>query len=244
MFIKPSWPVPANIRAFTTTRCLTEVGLSTGAYEGLNLGDHVGDDAAQVKRNRDWLNTSLDLPYSPIWLSQVHGTRVVNVAHAQQGDQADAQVAFNQGVCAVMTADCLPVLIADQRGRAIGAAHAGWRGLADGVLENTVDAMNEAPHKLYAWLGPAIGQQCFQVGEDVVTAFVSMQSDAEACFKRDTVEGKWLADMYGLATLRLQAMGVRHILGGEHCTYSEKSHFYSYRRDGVTGRMASMIWFA
>lgn len=240
-FITPDWPAPDHIRAFTTVRYPQGVNadkLSKGVFAGLNLGDHVGDDANQVQANRQSLNGVLSS--EPIWLNQVHGTEVVNIAHAQQGQTADAAVAFGEGVCTVMTADCLPVLFCDMKGRSIAAAHAGWRGLLDGVLENTVSAMCDRSHMIMAWLGPAIGPQAFEVGNEVRTAFVEKQSAAEACFTQ-VDDQHWLADIYALAKLRLNMVGVKSIYGGEFCTYSDTEWFYSYRRDGQTGRMASFI---
>jgi len=242
MIIEPDWQVPTHIRACTTIRSF-EGDFSQGPYLGLNVAAHVGDDAARVVSNRDFLCNSLDLKSSPTWLSQIHSNRVVNVAYAQQNEEADAQFAVKEGVCAVMTADCLPVLLADQRGRVIAAAHAGWRGLAGGILESTVASMDEVPHKIHAWLGPAISQSHFQVGADVRGAFIEAQTSSACCFKEDGIPGKWLADIYQLARMRLQSLGIRHITGGDYCTYAQQDLFYSYRRDGVTGRMASLIWF-
>lgn len=248
-FILPDWPAPAGIRACSTVRDpgdFEEDSLSQGVFSGLNLGAHVGDDTQQVHANRLWVSDALALPQPPVWLNQVHGTEVLNVLHAEQGQEADAAVAYvvnpGPGVCAVMTADCLPVLLCDMRGKAIAAVHAGWRGLLDGVLENTVSAMGDRPHMVMAWLGPAIGPKAFEVGVDVVEAFVDEQAGAAGCFTQ-VDEHHWLADIYALARLRLQMVGVRDIYGGDHCTYTEEEKFYSYRRDGQTGRMASFIWF-
>ncbi|EDY85695.1 conserved hypothetical protein TIGR00726 [gamma proteobacterium HTCC5015] len=242
--------MPAGLDAASTVRFPPGLEAPSPApFSGLNLGTHVGDDLEQVQRNRHWLKTALALPQEPTWLEQIHSNRVVNLAHcagrereSTEGEQADAMVAFDQGVCAVMTADCLPVLLCDQKGRTIAAAHAGWRGLAAGILENTVAAMNTRPQTLMAWLGPAIGPAAFEVGAEVVEAFVSQQPAAEACFQA-TDETHYLADIYGLARLRLKACGVDYIYGGEYCTYLDSGRFYSYRRDGQTGRMASLIWF-
>lgn len=242
-FIVPDWPAPATIRACTTVRHPHSAGaLSAPPFDGLNLGDHVGDDPEQVRQNREWLQSALNLPSEPVWLKQVHGNHTVNIAHTGQGAEADAAVAFAQGACLVMTADCLPVLLCDQKGRGIAAVHAGWRGLASGVLENAVAALGCRHQEVMAWLGPAIGPQAFEVGDDVVEAFVSQQSAAEECFTQ-TDDTHWLADIYALARLRLHALGITAIYGGEYCTYSQPELFYSYRRDGQTGRMASLIWF-
>ncbi|MGM0563603.1 MAG: peptidoglycan editing factor PgeF [Pseudomonadota bacterium] len=242
-WIKPDWPLPRGVRAVTTTRRPQGLGTASAApFDDFNLGDHVGDDPRIVADHRAWLERELGLPLPPRWLNQVHGQRVVNIAQIDEGEPADAAVAFEAGACAVLTADCLPVLLCDQKGRAIGAAHAGWRGLAAGVLENTVAAMNTRPQTLMAWLGPAIGPAAFEVGAEVVEAFVTWQPAAEACFKQRD-ESHWLADIYQLARLRLQAAGIGYIYGGDYCTHSDAERFYSYRRDGQTGRMASLIWF-
>ena len=246
-FILPDWPVPAGVKACSTLRYPNNVdSFSEGAFSGLNLSTHVGDDASQVRNNRQWLSETLVLPQIPIWLNQVHGTKVVNVLYAQQEQKADTAVAYsiNSGanICTVMTADCLPVLFCDMRGKSIAAAHAGWRGLLDGVLENTVSAMGDRPHMLMAWLGPAIGPKAFEVGMEVMEAFVGKQAGAANCFTQID-EYYWLADIYALARLRLEMVGVRDIYGGDYCSYTEKDRFYSYRRNGQTGRMASLIWF-
>jgi len=216
---------------------------------GLNLGMHVGDRPQDVRQNRLLLRALL--PAEPVWLEQVHGTCVIDAAvaaseaHGAKLPQADASVAHRSGVvCAVLTADCLPVLFADPAARVVGAAHAGWRGLAGGVLENTVAHMRAAGASgICAWLGPAIGAGNFEVGEDVLRAFVALDARHRTAFRpiagRD---GKYLADIYALARAKLAAAGVRHISGGGFCTVVEAQRFYSYRRDGVTGRMASLIW--
>jgi YfiH family protein len=243
--IYPNWEVPSDIGAFSTTR---QGGASAAPYDdgagggGLNLGSHVGDRLQDVERNRSLL--SRHIPALPIWLSQVHGTRVVDASDAVCGEEADAIVATQAGlVCAVQTADCLPVLLCDRSGRVVGAAHAGWRGLVGGVLENTVAKMRAAgANELIAWLGPAIGPARFEVGSDVFAAFADRDARAASAFH--TIPGragKYWADIYTLARLRLQSAGVTHISGGDMCTVSEQ-RFYSYRRDGVTGRMASLIW--
>lgn len=243
--IYPEWDTPAQIGALSTTRC---GGVSVGPYDdgasggGLNLGSHVGDNVRDVETNRGMLRQLLPAP--PIWLNQVHGSRVVDAADAEPGELADAIVATQPGlVCAILTADCLPVLLCDSAGRVVGAAHAGWRGLAAGVLENTVARMRAAgAGELSAWLGPAIGPSKFEVGADVLTAFVDRDAQAASAFNAIPEHGgKYWADIYALARLRLQSAGVRRIYGGGLCTVSER-RFYSYRRDGVTGRMASLVW--
>ena len=238
-WIVPDWPAADAVRALVTTR---EGGVSTGAYASLNLGDHVGDDPAAVAENRRRLRAQL--PAEPLWLGQVHGASVVDAATARPGVAADASVARGPGpVCAVMTADCLPVLLCDEAGTAVCAAHAGWRGLAGGVLEAAVAAMGVPPAQLMAWLGPAIGPQSFEVGEDVRAAFLAHSAGAELAFAPKT-QGKWLADLYALATQRLNAAGVARVFGGGLCTFNDAERFYSFRRDKATGRMAALIWIA
>lgn len=238
--IRPDWPVPARIQALATTRL---GGLSMGPYAGLNLGQHVGDAPEKVAANRALLRAAL--PTEPAWLEQVHGIAVAEVGPSGATLQrADAAVSDTAGaVCAVMTADCLPVLFARDDGSAVGAAHAGWRGLNDGVLEATIAKLGE-PARLLAWLGPAIGPDAFEVGDEVRAAFMAHNPQAEAAFRTCKVEGKWWADLYLLARQRLVAAGVQQVYGGGLCTASDPEHFYSYRRDRTTGRMATLIWIA
>lgn len=237
--ITPEWPAPGRVRALSTTR---HGGVSSGVYASLNLAGHVGDQPESVERNRERLGEHL--PMAPLWLEQVHGASVVNAASTCPGAQADAAVArMSWRICAVMTADCLPVLFCDDTGAAVGAAHAGWRGLAAGVLENTVSAMKVPPESIMAWLGPAISQAAFEVGDDVRMAFVAKMSETEAAFHPGRAEGKWQADLYQLARIRLGAIGVTRFYGGSYCTFSESGDFFSARRDGVrSGRQASLIW--
>jgi len=235
----PDWPAPANVKSLQTTR---KGGGSLPPYASFNLGSHVGDNPLTVARNRMLLSTLC--PSEPVWLNQVHGTSVVDVSQAGCLPEADASVSTHAGaVCVVMTADCLPILLCDEGGSVVGAAHAGWRGLCDGVIEATVQAMSVPPSMLMAWLGPAIGPARFEVGEEVRAAFVTRQPQAAAAFVPGT-DGKWLADLYQLARLRLQALGINRIYGGKRCTYSDSERFYSYRRDGVTGRMGTFIWLS
>lgn len=248
----PHWPdLPANVGALATTR---DGGVSDAPYDdgngggGLNLGTHVGDDAAAVAQNRALV--AAHLPAAPAWLAQVHGIAVVDAASvACDQPVADASIATRPGVVsAIMTADCLPVLFADLNGTVVGGAHAGWRGLAAGVLGATVQAMREAgAGEITAWLGPAIGPAAFEVGEDVRGAFFaaipsSPDEVAAAFLPYPERAGKYLANMNTLATLMLRDVGVTRVHGGEHCTVTEADRFYSYRRDGVTGRQASLIW--
>jgi YfiH family protein len=244
--IIPDWDAPANIGALTTTR---RGGFSIGAYDdgagggGLNLGVYAGDRPEDVRRNRDLLGRLL--PAEPAWLSQVHGIVVVDAAQVVDAPRADASISTTRGVvCVAQSADCLPVLFCDVDGRVVGAAHAGWRGLAAGVLENTVTAMrNAGAGEILAWLGPAIGPEHFEVGEDVLAAFTAYAPVSAAAFKPISgIPGKYLADIYCLARQRLANVGIEHCYGGGLCTVSDRSRFYSYRRDRETGRMASLIW--
>lgn len=233
--IIPDWPAPANVRALQTTR---RGGFSVAPYASLNLGDHVGDEPINVERNRMLLGALM--PGEPVWLEQVHGTAVADADSAACQTRADASIA-RRGVCVVMTADCLPVLLCDKTGSVVAAVHAGWRGLAAGVIESTVKAMQVPPRNLMAWLGPAISQPSFEVGDDVRAAFVAVDEKASAAFIPG-LSGKWQADICALARLRLNALGVTQIYGGDRCTYRESDQFFSYRRDGVTGRMGTFIW--
>jgi YfiH family protein len=246
--IIPDWPAPLNVGALSTTR---RGGASNAPYDdgagggGLNLGAHVGDCPQHVAQNRALVADLL--PSAPVWLTQVHGTQVIDAADVPPGAQteADASVSNVPGVvCAVQTADCLPVLLCDVHGRVVGAAHAGWRGLAAGVLENTVAAMRaRGATDMLAWMGPAIGPARFEVGEEVRAAFLDHDAAAAGAFvARPRHAGKYLADMYLLARQRLARAGVTSCHGGGFCTVSDAGRFYSYRRDRVTGRMASLIW--
>lgn len=237
--IIPDWPAPANVRALITTR---SGGVSAAPYTSLNLGDHVGDNPQHVMQNRAVLKAQL--PAEPRWLKQVHGIAVADACMA--GAEADASVAFQASeVCAVLTADCLPVLLCDQSGTVVGAAHAGWRGLLNGVIESTATAMKVPSSSLLAYLGPAIGPQAFEVGAEVRVAFIAENTEAATAFTPVDQQGetqKWMADIYALARLRLEKLGVAGVYGGGLCTYTDAEQFFSYRRDGVTGRMASLIW--
>ena len=236
--LQPDWPAPPGVFSRMTTR---EGGISRAPWASLNLGDHVGDDPRHVAENRARLRRQL--PAEPFWLQQVHSANVVEAGSGMI--EADAAFSRRSGcVCSVLTADCLPVLFCDRAGSVVAAAHAGWRGLARGVLEATVTAMQVPPAEILAWMGAAIGPQAFEVGDDVRQAFVSRHAEAAIAFRPASAaaSGKWLADMYQLARIRLQQAGVSSIYGGGRCTFSEADHFYSYRRDGVTGRMASLIW--
>lgn len=238
-FLLPHWPAPARVRAFTTTRV---GGASQGPYTSLNLGLHVGDDAGAVNENRARVQAAARIPAAPAWLTQVHGTRIVDAAQTANASEADGSVAFAPGaVCAVLTADCLPVFLCDKAGTAVGVVHAGWRGLAAGAIEAGIAKLARAPADILAWLGPAIGPNAFEVGPEVRTAFVNKDTLMDGAFA-PTGDGRYLADIYALARRTLARAGVPYVGGGEYCTVTAPEHFFSYRRDGVCGRMASLIW--
>lgn len=237
--VLPEWSLPANIRACSSTRT---GGVSLAPWDSLNLGAHVGDDPHSVQVNRQRLVESLNLPSMPVWLEQVHGNDVLRLDRRPPVTlRADAVYTRETGVvCAVMTADCLPVLFCSADGKEVAAAHAGWRGLCNGVLEATLDAFSAPPEEIRVWLGPAIGPEAFEVGAEVREAFCSINSAASSAFR---AEGeKFYADLWLLAKQRLYAKGVRQVWGGGLCTLSRETEFFSFRRDGITGRMASLIW--
>lgn len=239
--IEPDWPAPSWVRAVSTTR---RGGVSEPPYASLNLGFRSGDDAERVRANRRALAAALALPREPAWLRQVHGKQVVDAAEVTaEPVQADAAFTCASGpVCVVMTADCLPVLLCDRVEIRVAAAHAGWRGLACGVIGATVAALRSDPADLLAWLGPAIGPAQFEVGAEVRQAFLDLDAGNADCFKPSPA-GRWLADIYGLARRQLRALGVGAVYGGGWCTVSEHERFFSFRRDGAaSGRMASLIW--
>ncbi len=239
-FITPDWPAPANVRALITTRA---GGVSAEPWASLNLGYRAGDDADAVTQNRALL--ARHLPQSPKWLTQVHATTVVDADALTDSPPADASVARNAGtVCAIMIADCLPVLFTNRSGSVVAAAHAGWRGLSGGVIANTVRALGVAgapPDELMAYIGPGIGPDAFEVGEDVYAAFTATDAEAASAFIPHK-QGKYLADLFTLARRALARAGVTQVYGGGMCTYSDAKRFFSYRRDKVTGRMAALIW--
>ena len=237
--IVPDWPAPEAIGCLSTGR---KGGVSHAPFNSWNLGDHVGDVAADVAANRGQLRAGL--PGEPLWLQQVHGTVVVDADLCRSGvPEADAAVARQPGrICAVLTADCLPVLLCDRGGQVVAAAHDGWRGLLAGILERTVEAMGARGEDVLAWLGPAIGPNAFEVGDEVRAAFVAEDPRAAAGFVRGHGPGKWWADLPKLARARLARRGVTQVYGGDRCTFGEPDHFFSYRRDGTTGRMVSLIW--
>lgn len=235
--IWPDWLAPAGVMACSSTR---NGGVSREGWSSLNLAQHVGDAPSAVAENRRRLRSELALPAEPSWLQQVHGTRVETPGHDQPCADA-CTTACPHEVCVVMTADCLPVLLCNLAGTRVAAAHAGWRGLLAGVLEQTVARFNDEPDHILAWLGPAIGPDAFEVGDEVRSGFVHQDPSAAAHF-RSVRSGHWMADLYGLARLRLAAVGVTAISGGDYCTFSDAQRFFSYRRDRITGRMASMVW--
>lgn len=230
------WPAPPSVRAGVTLR---QPGGSSGVYAGCNLADHVGDDPVQVSDNRLRLQRLLDLPASINYLAQVHGTQIVLLPTTQPQPIADGAILCTPGAAAVLTADCLPILITEQHGKAVAALHAGWRGLAAGVVEAAIGQLQSPAETLLVWLGPAIGPCHFEVGSEVREAFLDQHlTDAAAFFPH---HDRWRADLYLLARQRLQRLGVKQIFGGGLCTHCDIERFYSYRRDGVTGRMASVI---
>jgi polyphenol oxidase len=235
-YIIPQWSAPSHVKAIQTTRL---GGFSLSPYDGFNLGLHVGDDETLVARNRQLLRDFL--PAEPSWLNQVHSTHVIELSGCQYAIEADASLTrVPHVVCTVMTADCLPILLCDQAGTVVAAVHAGWRGLCHGVIEETVKAMGVASEELIAWLGPAIGPDAFEVGPEVKDAFVREHSLAQSAFRPH--QEKWLANLYDLARMRLNRLGIFKVAGGDECTYHSSEKFYSYRREGVTGRMATLIW--
>lgn len=236
--IAADWPAAAHVHAFTTTR---EGGVSRVPFDSFNLGSRCGDEPARVEANRARLRGSL--PDEPAWLCQVHGKDVVDRSNITAAEpEADAVISFQPGKpCSILTADCLPVLFCDRAGTRVAAAHAGWRGLAAGVLEATVLALDCPPGELLAWLGPAISVQAFEVGPEVRERFlVTYPGCARAFHSRD---GSLYCDLYAIARIALAESGVGQVCGGDHCTYTEQERFFSYRRDGSTGRMASVVWF-
>ncbi len=239
--IYPDWQAPKNIKALTTVRT---GGVSLPPFDSFNLGDHVCDDPKAVQQNRSLLVDKFDLPHPPLFLTQTHSTKVIELPFTGSNVEADAVYTqqANQ-VCLVMTADCLPVLFFNKEGTEVAAAHAGWRGLCDGILEETVSKFKCPTSDIIAWLGPAIGPTAFQVGEEIIEQFCAFDSNAKLAFTPDlTTSGKFLGNLYQLATQRLNKLGITEISGGEHCTYTEQDKFFSYRRDKQTGRMASLIW--
>ena len=236
--IIPDWDAPEHITAVCSTR---HGGDSTGPFSSLNLATHVEDDPELVRRNRQHFKQRLGLPHQPQWLEQTHSTRVIDLDKDSSRDGDAAHTRKARRVAVVMTADCLPVLFTDAAGSEVAAAHAGWRGLLNGVLEQTVACMQSDPAAIMAWLGPAIGPRQFEVGAEVREQFVQQMAAAEACFEQNR-GGHYLADLYALARLRLTKSGLTSISGGSYCTFTQAELFFSYRREKVTGRQASLIY--
>ncbi|TFH90963.1 peptidoglycan editing factor PgeF [Vibrio ouci] len=236
--ITPNWPAKKQVKAIASTRV---GGFSIGPYQGLNLGTHVGDEQAIVVKNRADLALAASMPSAPIWLNQTHSTVVEDAFEpTEQVIDADGLFTASAGVvCSAMTADCLPVLLTNIEGTQVAAVHAGWRGLANGIVENAVAKFDG---EVMAWIGPAIGQAAFEVGQDVVDAFTSVIPEAEQAFTAKLELGKWLADMNMLVTQRLNSVGVDQVYYSNLCTFENANRFYSYRRDGITGRQATFIW--
>lgn len=238
-WIEPDWPAPQKVRAVMTTR---SGGVSQPPYDSMNLATHVGDDAGLVQQNRQRLKQILDLSLEPLWLNQIHGTHIVDVASATEACDADGSVARGpQRPCVVMTADCLPVLICDRQGTQVAAVHAGWRGLVNGAVEAAIERFDAPNDELLIWLGVAIGPTHFEVGDEVREAFLSHDAEAGDAFV-ETSAGKWLANIYLLARRRLAMMGIESVYGGEGCSFADAESFFSYRRERDCGRMASLIW--
>ena len=243
-WLRPDWDAPPHVRAFVTTRA---GGVSQGEYASMNLGSRSGDDANHVARNRAIL--AGHLPSTPRWMVQVHGTDVADLDRLDQSQAAtaDAAIASHPGrVGGVLTADCMPLFLTDRKGSRVGVAHAGWRGMAGGVIENTVAAFGTAPQDLIAWMGPAIGPQAFEVGPEVREAFMKDDAGAGQAFREKASPPggpqKYLADLYALARRRLARAGVRHVGGGGFCTFTDRERFFSYRREQKSGRMGAFIW--
>lgn len=236
-WLKPDWPVPPNVHAATTLR---SGGTSQGFYNSLNPASHVGDNPEWVNQNRQIIKKLLNLPSEPVWLNQTHSNLAINAATSLQPVSADASFTDQANVvCAVMTADCLPLLVCATGGSEIAAIHAGWRGLLDGVIDNTIAALQN--RDILVWLGPAIGPECFEVGAEVRAAFLSKSVEYSPAFKKFS-QDTWLADIYHLARINLAALGIEKVFGGGFCTVTDEERFYSFRRDKDTGRMATLIW--
>jgi purine-nucleoside/S-methyl-5'-thioadenosine phosphorylase / adenosine deaminase len=248
MLIIPDWPAPKRVKAVSTTR---KGGVSLAPYNGLNLGLHVGDDTDRVQQNRSLLQHELSLVQAPAWLNQIHSSKVIDLKQPLTGlIDADGSYSREPGLaCVIMTADCLPVLLCDKDGTQVAAVHAGWRGLAGGIIEAALDKFSVPANEIMAWLGPAIGPTAFEVGGEVRQQFMAVDPQAALAFtpQAKVVDGqsgsdKWLANIYLLATQRLQKYGITQVYGGDHCTVNEAELFYSYRREPTTGRQASLIW--
>lgn len=238
-FIVPAWPAPPHVKAFSTTR---HGGVSIAPYDSFNLALHVGDVPAAVAANRARLKRTLELPNEPMWLEQVHGCTVASSAKSDEVPKADASISFTPDqVCVVMTADCMPILLTDVSGTRVGAVHSGWRGLADGVIEAAYQQLARDNTALMAWIGPSILQSAFEVGDDVRDIFCA-EDPRFSRFFRANARGRWQADLVSIAKQKLLKLGASGIYGGDRCTYNDADDFFSFRRDGTTGRMATLIW--
>jgi polyphenol oxidase len=236
-YLQPDWPAPSNIHAATTLRT---GGVSQAEFASLNPASHVGDDPSLVSQNRRLIKMQLNLPSEPVWLNQTHGNTAIKATTSTTPQQADASYTDQPGVvCTVMTADCLPLLVCSVDGTEIAAIHAGWRGLLAGIITNTINALQS--RDVLVWLGPAISPECFEVGAEVRSAFLTKSDNYATAFKQQSYD-KWLADIYQLARINLAALGITKVYGGDFCTVTDHERFYSYRRDKVTGRMATLIW--
>jgi YfiH family protein len=244
LWFEPEWPAPRGVRVLSTLRgaASSDGGASKAPYASFNLGDHVGDVPAAVAENRRHLRTAAGLPSEPSWLVQVHGVAVANLDGSGVLGPADAAIAHRPAtVCAILTADCLPVVFSTDSGDAVAAAHAGWRGLAAGVLREAVRAVGAPAERLLAWLGPAIGPAHFEVGREVLEAFTAIDAGAGEAFHPND-RGRFMADLERLARRQLAHLGVTRVYGGGECTYARADRYFSHRRDGVTGRQATLIW--
>lgn len=239
-WLVPDWPAPLHVRALTSLR---SGGSSEGQYASFNMAMHVGDDEQHVRANRERLKQQLNMSMEPAWLQQTHSRIVLRAEQVGNSPpEADASFTMHPGLpCVVMTADCLPLLVTDRKGSCVAAVHAGWRGLADGIIETALNAMPVDNSELLAWLGPAIGPQAYEVGHDVRQIFLEHHPQAHQAFQQ-VDETHWMMDIYQLARQRLNSIQVNQVYGGEYCTFSDAERFYSYRRDNLTGRMASLIW--
>lgn len=241
-YLKPNWNAPAHVHAVTTLRT---GGFSRGSYSSFNLADHVGDDHNTVIKNRQQLYEDLKLSHEPLWLKQVHGIEVINWNETLvKQTEYEADASFTQlrhHACVALTADCLPVVICDQKGTIVAAVHAGWKGILSGVIEATVKKMGVPGESLIAWMGPAIGPEAFEVDEDVRDKFIQVEQQAEEAFKPGK-PGKWFGDIFLLGKQQLNRVGVNSVFGGYHCTYKQTDQFFSVRREKETGRMATLIW--
>ena len=239
MIIKPEWDAPHHITAFTTTRL---DGASQAPYHHFNLALHTGDNPQHVEQNRQRLMQTYNLPNEPCWLTQTHSDKVIHVDHDETREADAAITSKSNQVLAIMTGDCMPILISNRNGNEIAAIHAGWRGLAQGIVENTIHSMQSQSQDLIAWIGPAICETCFEVGDDVKSAFISQYDFVEFAFVPAKHDNKWYANMSAIAKLIFNQLGITSIFESKRCTIEEENLFYSYRREGATGRIASLIW--